>query len=153
MVYARILLLSAATWSVLGAGRADATVPPTSCDKDNPQHCARPMQAGEPAPWSGQLLTMELAIDLSLKADFCNERIELAVEAAENRWFVKYNLAEELSGIRLDAAKQSIKALQAALAEAGPPWYHEPWIVATLSVVVTVVVMSAAIRGANLLAP
>lgn len=67
-----ILALCLIGWKT-SAARAD----------EAPDLRAVPLQAGEPAPFDGQLLTPELAIRLGQKAEGCEERINIEVRRVE----------------------------------------------------------------------
>jgi hypothetical protein len=62
------------------------------CNKDWPTRCAVPLDAGDKAPFTGQLLTDDLAIHLGQSTEHCDDRtsIEIAktsslAEAARRR--------------------------------------------------------------------
>lgn len=42
----------------------------TACDEERPSFCVTPLKINEPAPYEGQLLTTELAIDQALRLEY-----------------------------------------------------------------------------------
>jgi hypothetical protein len=117
----------------------------TVCYPDKPTHCARPLTEGETAPFSGQLLTTELSLDLGLKADFCDQRIKLELKFQKKTLDLELDLERRLHELDRQAAKTKEDLLLKRLEEAtGAPWYEHPAFVATVSVIVTVLVFIGA---------
>lgn len=85
----------------------------------------RPLKAGEPAPFAGQLLTTEAAVSLVVKLEQAEDR-----KAAELTHLIRLHEAElrylkEQGDARVDAEKQR-SDLWRTEAEAGRAWYREP---------------------------
>lgn len=135
----------------LAAPGTPAWADPSSCDPDRPKHCAAPLQRGQAAPFDGQLLTPELAIDLGLKADGCEGRVALEVDYAKRAAAVELGLEQQLRRIDQDACRQAQALWEKRYAEAiePPPLYERPWFIAGVTFVVTVAAGSLAIWGAG----
>jgi len=136
------------SWSALGAKRAILVALMTLgcpaqgepyCDPTNPQNCAQELSKGEIAPFDGQLLSVDLAIDLGQKATFCDKRLNLELKFQEKRLNLKLDLEKRLHEIDSKAWESERKLLLTRLEEASsPPWYEHPAFVATVSVILTV---------------
>ncbi|MFA4944425.1 MAG: hypothetical protein WC789_06965 [Lentisphaeria bacterium] len=125
------------------AGDAPApTTAGTTCDAGDAKKCSTPLQAGQVAPYAGQLLTPRLAVDLGQRAQGCDARMELAVQFAQDSAQVDLRLERSLRENDLKASAEREKILQDALQAAREaqkdPWYEHPAFVATISVVLTV---------------
>lgn len=127
----------------------DHTVPvraqETICDPDQPSHCARPLQKGEEAPFSGQLLSTELSLDLGLKADFCEEKLKLELDFQKKTLGLDLNLERQLRENDRKAweVERALLAKRLEEAQAGH-WYEHPAFVATVTAVLTFLVVLGA---------
>jgi len=99
--------------------------------------CSTPLQAGDKAPYVGQLLTPDLAIKLGQKAVYCDARIKLEVQRVSSKLQIDLDLEKQLR--RID---QKNYEKQKSIYEkyGGISWYEKPWFVATVSVALTVLV-------------
>ena len=118
------------------------------CDPEDPSRCAVPLAAGQEAPFDGQLLTTQLALDLGLKANQCDAHIKLQVDFAEKTAALDLGLERAL---RENNQKRYRQELEAVVADrdrwkqlAAVPFYEEPWLVATVTAVVVSVIFVGA---------
>jgi len=108
------------------------------CDEDNPALCSQPLMEGQIAPFSGQLLTTELAITLGQKAAYCETRIKLEVEFVKEKFELDINLEKKLHEIDNEACDEKVELLTERLKDAKiDHWYQHPLFVSTVSVVLT----------------
>ena len=126
------------------AARADKI-----CDPEQPTHCSQYVVAGTKAPFDGQLLTTDLAIDLGLKADSC-ERV-VGIEVKHEKKLASLDIALERS-IRKSVERMHAEELEIEKADrdrwreaAAVPFYEKPWFVAlmTAGVIGSIVVGTA----------
>lgn len=108
------------------------------CDEKNWALCAQPLLQGERAPFDGQLLSPELAIELGQKAlDF---DIEMSIRLDRQRQLHDIEMAyqKEIHDLDNAAAEKQIDLLAKELEEASAvPWYRTPVFVAVVSCVTT----------------
>jgi len=78
----------------VGAGTENA-----ECSLKKPTHCSQDMEEGDIAPFSGQLLTPNLALHLGQKAMYYNARLNLEVEKKTGLFQAEIN--------RLNALRES----------------------------------------------
>jgi len=110
-----------------------------TCDPQNPSKCSLPLAKGATTPFSGQLLTPELAIDLGQKAYFCDERLDLTLKFERAKLQVDLDLEKQLRVQDREAWEAKEKVLMRELgASRSRPFYEHPLFVATVSVVLTV---------------
>lgn len=115
----------------------EAPVEPV-CDPGDARKCSAPMQAGQRAPYAGQLLTPKLAVDLGQRAQGCDARMELAVKFSQDSAQVDLQLEKSLRENDARAAAEREKILRDALDEArARPWYTHPAFVVITTVVLT----------------
>jgi hypothetical protein len=132
-------------WCALAlAIAAEARAQPAgACDPDEPTHCAVPLAQGAPAPFSGQLVTTELAISLGQKAEKCGAWTKLEVDRVAEMAEAERMHQAELRTIERDACREKTKSLETALDEVeARPWWEHPAFVAAVSVVGTTVVLT-----------
>lgn len=123
-----ILLLSVAIFAAPAA---------PDCDPTDAEKCAVAIEIGVKAPFTGQLLTPKLAIDLGMKAKNADQRIALEVRYAKRELQLDLNLEQALCQNRDAAHALEIESItrdrdawqQAAVV----PFYRQPWVVATAS--------------------
>lgn len=94
-----------------------------------------PLLEGEPAPFTGDLFPIRLALDFGLKLELCQERTAAEVSRLVRIHAIELQALEDKNQIREDANRAQIVALQNSIES---QFYREPWFVATLSIVVTV---------------
>ncbi len=95
------------------------------------------LDAGASAPFSGQLLDTETAIELGLRASQCQERTDAAVYRAERDGAYKLRVEQMLRGLDADAAKDRETKLRREL-DAARVWWRDPLVVAPATVILTV---------------
>ncbi|HSC15013.1 MAG TPA: hypothetical protein VLI71_07840 [Gammaproteobacteria bacterium] len=127
MRWPTILLLSLVTSSAWGA---EPSLPP-ECDAEA---CAVPLKRGERAPFDGQLLTPQLAIQLGQRAESCDIRLKLDVEHAKAIAAIDLGLERKLRELEAAAAVQREATLARALEAERARWYERPPFVATIAV-------------------
>jgi len=101
---------------------ADPSYP---CDPKDSAKCATALLEGQPAPFSGQLLTTQLAIELGQKAE--RFEIQLEMEKERDRALSRVDLDLEHKLRQLEAAswkRQEDRYLQEI--EKAYKWYREP---------------------------
>lgn len=117
---------------------------PKGCTGGPDGICAVPIVAGDRAPFTGQLLTTELALQLGSAADDCKSRDKLEVERCLED--AKIDLDTERTARTSDnrAFEGQLKQLQEQLAraqkvaeESAPPFYAQPWFVAPVVAIIT----------------
>lgn len=124
---ALIIMLCGALASPLGAAE-------TECDPQDPEKCSTPLRKGEAAPYDCQALSPRLALDLGIKAHFCQDRIDLELKFAKKTADLELFLERQLRGIDKKAWGEQKKLLITRLEEAHyRPWYESPAFVATVS--------------------
>lgn len=130
----------------LAASNAFADPLPQICDPTDPAKCAQPVTAGQPAPFSGQLLTTKLAITLGQKAEYCAVAAKIEVDRVSEKAAIDLVAERQLRSIDNDTAKAEREAMQKRLDQASP-WYERPWLVATITAVVTVTAYGVAMKS------
>ena len=118
------------------------------CDPDDPTKCSAPLAQGAVAPFSGQLLTPSLAIDLGLKAQFCDARIGLEVGHAKALLQVDLDSERRLRQVDAAAADAARALLMRRLEEVSP-WYERPWFVAGVATLGTVAAYALAMKSVD----
>lgn len=97
---------------------------------------ATPLAKGEPAPFTGQLLSPELALTLGIKADQCDIRLDLATKRVQRLADIDLTLCKRLQKIASESASERRAALLRRIERAESVW-RSPAIVATISVALT----------------
>lgn len=113
-----------------------------------PPTCAGDLRAvevtqGSLAPFTGQLLTPDLAVCLGQRADGAEKRFRLDLDHQLRLAAIDLQHEQRLHQIDLEADAQEKDALQRALEAATPPFYERPafTIPATVAVVVTFILL------------
>jgi hypothetical protein len=119
------------------------------CDPKDPTACAAPVEKGQPAPLSGQVLTPTLAIKLGQKADRCDAVTALEVGYTKKLADVDLALEKQQRAEDNAAHLREMAAMQKALDEVKPPFYERPWFVATVTGVVVAGGFALAVWGAG----
>lgn len=128
---------------MLAAGGVLAAEP--VCDPDQPTHCAVDLERGAQAPFSGQLLTPELALVLGQRAERAEERCRLAVAREQELGGIEASKQIKLREVEAQACAAAEKRLTGLLEQAQEkPLIEHPAFVATISVVVTAGVLLGA---------
>lgn len=122
------------------------------CDPEDDRKCAQNVIEGQPAAFDGQLLTTQLAVDLGLKAERCEELVGIEARFARRELQVELDYEKTLHRIDVESRDRQITVLEGALEDVqAVPWHREPWFVASVASVVTVAVLVAAVKGAQAL--
>lgn len=109
---------------------------PKVCDPEDPEKCSQALQSGSQAPFSGQLLTPKLAIDLGQKAAYCDDRLKLELRHQKSLLSIELELEKKLRMNDQKYFQKEINLLTKRLAEAhSRPWYEHPAFVATVTAV------------------
>ncbi len=105
--------------------------------------CAVEVSKGEAAPFTGQLVTKELAISLGQKADSCDVVTKREVDFAKKMERIDIDRLQKLVAIDKAANDQRVKLLMAEL-KREQTWWKHPAVVAGGTVVLTVLMFWAA---------
>lgn len=112
-----------------------------------------PLNAGDAAPYTGQLLGTKLAIRIGQLADQCEHKLQLERKrcndlAAIDKIRTDGILAAEVEATRgqLASMQERLMRAQQAAADAEPPFYAKPWFVAPVVAVGTAVAVVWAAR-------
>jgi hypothetical protein len=103
-----------------------------------------PIEKGEIAPFSGQLLTTEKAIILLQKAESCETLVEIEKERLTKLNSISLNLANKVSEINKKVLLDEITALEDRilfLESSKPPWHKGPGAVMSFSILGTIGVL------------
>lgn len=125
---------------MLAASPAEGSEP--VCDPEQPTHCALDLREGDAAPFTGQLLTPELAISLGMKAEQAEARCELKLDRERGLRSIEVSKLNQLMAIESQACDATERRLLEDLEQAGDrPLIEHPAFVATVTAVTTAVVM------------
>lgn len=134
---------------MLGLALAVAIAPELAlaeCDPNDPTACSTPINKGQAAPYSGQLLTPVLAIRLGQDAEHCDDRLDL--ELAHTSSLARIRLDYE-KALRVVDVRQLTRERDAYerdrdfwKGEAGrkvepPHWTASPYFVVPVAVLAT----------------
>jgi hypothetical protein len=123
---------------------------PKSCDPDDPKSCVQPLMEGEPAPFSGQLMTGRRAAKLAVLAGGCQDRVDLAVGETRELGTIDLNAEKALRASDQAAFQLQKDLLMRRMAEMedtlAPRWYERPAFVAAVTAVVTVAVLAVSVK-------
>jgi hypothetical protein len=126
---------------------AHALAERTECDPEDPTACSTPVNKGQVAPYSGQLLTPTLAIRLGQTAEHCDDRIELEVSHTSSiaRVRLDYERALRVADVRqLTRERDAFERdrdfwkTETARRVEPPHWTSSPYFVVPLTVLATV---------------
>lgn len=108
------------------------------CVPEDTDKCTQPLLKGEVAPFSGQLLTPKLAIDLGQKAESFDIRLKLELEYVRKLYELDLKLEKNLRKLDNNSCTEKVNLLSDRLKDAKlDNWYQHPLFVATISVVLT----------------
>lgn len=103
-----------------------------------------PLEEGEPAPFKGQLLTIDAAAKLGTKAELCSEKAKLERAHQHRMCMAKVDYIEQVNVIRSKADLDKIKVLEAALeaSQKGQeiPFWDEPGFIWPVAITAGVVI-------------
>lgn len=112
-------------------------VPQKICDENDPEKCVQPVHRGQRAPFTGQLLTNTLAIDLGIKADKCDDRLKLRIKQMGEILDMKLVQQKKLHGIDLVVKDETIRILRTAIDDIRPSFFESPVFVAIVTALAT----------------
>lgn len=120
------------------------------CDESDVEKCSQPLMEGDLAPFSGQLLTPKLAIDLGQKAAEFDIRLKIELEHQDKLNKLDLKLEKEKHQIDQNACTEKVDLLTDQLKDAKVErWYQHPLFVAPVSVVLTALVFIGAIYAVD----
>lgn len=123
--------------AVLSAPKYEA-----QCDPKNPKNCSQPLLQGEVAPFSGQLLPTDFAINLGQKAYWCEERLQLKLKLETQKLEIDLQAAKNILELQTKSHQQEIDLLTERLKEAHDrPWIEKPVVVSALTVVAVLLII------------
>jgi len=105
------------------------------------------IEQGERAPFSGQLYSTELAIELSQGADSVKRKIQAEKNKCREAKEVEIVHSKEIFDIQIDAGKLRERALERSLKDAldyHTAWYKSPEIIALTTFGVTLLLVEVA---------
>jgi hypothetical protein len=119
------------------------------CNRDHPDGCVI-LAVGKQAPFSGMLLNVRRASDLTVRAEMCQERIDAAVDEERERAVVKLQAEKDrrvsdkdACTIKLSAMRSGMEAYEAAFA---PHWYEHPVIWFAVGVGLTIATIAGSVE-------
>jgi hypothetical protein len=112
------------------------------CREEFPKRCTAGLQAGQEAPFTGVLLTGDLAAHLFLVEKNLDKRVQLAVKHATARKGVDIQYEKDLRKIDQAAFDEKLRVLQ----EAQPAWYEHPLFVAPIAIAATLGVILVSVE-------
>lgn len=151
------LWLWRSTWSgllaaslTLWAARGAAQTPDKACDPSDPKSCVQALTEGQPAPFTGMLLTLRRAAKLGVMAEGCQERVDLAIQREQEMSQMKLQGAQQLRDNDKQAAQLQVDLLMRRLTEQvetlPPRWYERPTFVVVVTAVTTVAVLALSVK-------
>ena len=122
--------------SLLGSRSPVSSGP--ECDPEDSRKCSAPIQKGELAPYDGQVLTTELAIDLGQRAMHCEERISIENARLEALRKVDADREKAIQNAIQKIHEQQVVLLEKQLDQAlSRPFWTDPVFVSSVTAVVT----------------
>ena len=104
----------------------------------NNELCAIAVDKNQSAPFSGQLLSTKLAIQISQKADYCEKYSEIEMQRLKDEYAIKAVYTEKRHALDIEIKDKRIEML-----ENNYKWYKRPAFVAAI----TTISVSLAIFG------
>ena len=146
-----VLPVSLALWVAPGYAQTADRV----CDPADPKSCVQVVTEGQPAPFSGVLMTGRRAAKLGVLAEGCQDRLDLAVDAAKELAAIQVRGIQAMRQNDVDSGKFQrdllLKKLQDAEELYSPRWYERPAFAATVTAVVTVAVLAISVKTVQVL--
>ena len=146
-------LLLVLTLTLSAAASAAPRTGEVYCDPNVPGACAMAIVQGQPAPFSGQVLTTTLAIALGQKAEGCDQVVAIERRHATARTEAEMAFRVSLAKIERDAAvKEAVRLLDALKVaeeeaeEARSGFFRQPWLWALIGATVTAGAVGAGYR-------
>lgn len=128
------MILFISLWLLFWIGPANAQTLEAVCDPDDPAKCSQPLQQGEQAPFSGQLLTPKLAIALAQKAERFDIELELERERDRALAQIDLELEKRLRKLEADSWLHEKQEYERAISQF-TGWYRNPFFVATVGMI------------------
>ena len=148
-------VLLAASLLTLYAARGAAQTPEAACDPGDPKSCVQALNAGQPAPFTGMLLTYKRAAKLGVLAEGCQERVDLTVQREQEIAQVKLLGEQQLreNDQKVSQLQQDLlrKRLLEQADELPPHWYERPAFVTIITAAVTVGVLAMSVKAIQIL--
>lgn len=113
----------------------------TACPARGEAPCVTALQAGAPAPFTGDLCPAATMIRLGLRIEGAAERHAEALKHQGEIFEVKFQAAEDRAETRVDAANARVAIFRAKV-RALSVWYRSPYFVAVVSVAITLVALA-----------
>lgn len=144
-------LVFGTAWAQEGAPGPPASTERASepvCDPKDPTRCSAPLRTGDLAPFNGQLLSPDLAIDLGQKAELFDLRLDLELKRATGLLQADLSLERQLRENNRKAFEAQIVLLTTRLEEAHHRlWWEHPVFVAAVAVVLTGLVFYGSVEA------
>ena len=117
------------------AGPVRAEDVPPYCDPEKPENCQLRLLEGEGAPFTGQLLSIDLAIAIGQKAYWCDQRLDLEIDKKTQKLLIQVKLEQKLRQIQSEKDKEKIDTLTERIKTLeNPPFYEHPIFVSLATV-------------------
>jgi len=111
------------------------------CSTETPTDCVYPIEQGEEAPFSGQLITAERAARLVVASESCGAYMRTELERARALYELRLAQCGEKREAQAEANMRQLEALQRRLeAVEGPlaPWWQRPEFLSSTALTVGV---------------
>jgi len=145
------LLVSLTLWAAPGAAQTADKV----CDPSDPKSCVQAIAEGQPAPFTGLLMTGRRAAKLGMLAEGCQDRIDLMVGEIKELSQVQLQGLQAMRQNDKDSSKLQTDLLMERLRGAeelfSPRWYERPAFVAVLTTVLAVATLAVAVKTIQVL--
>lgn len=102
-----------------------------TCDPEDSRKCVVELKQGEMAPYTGDLFTIPLSIEVSQRANGCPERIKAAIEheQARARIILTATVASKAAEIEAAEKRGFIKGKAEGREEASPGFFEHPAVI------------------------
>ena len=147
IAFVAILLVITLSWSSSAGASEDSEKPAAADGLD-----AVDLKLGEPAPFAGKLVTIELADELFLAGDTLEDAIRAARRQEAERADIRVDFEKQRYTSLQDARKADQEAFRRQLERERPGWLERPTFVATVSAtltLVTVLIVAAVLGGSE----
>lgn len=109
-----------------------------ACDPKKPEHCAEYLNAGDPAPFTGIIQTVPMALAIGQKASSCPERIRLEVARTSSIARVNREADRRVADVELEGEKRVTQIWKDQAEENEPGFWDHPATWFVVGVVATV---------------
>ena len=139
-------LLQLLVFSVVTVWTPSVAFPEDNATKDPqpPPKEVQPLTAGNPAPFSGILMTYHRAARLGVKADQCDAKVMLAKDEQTELADIKLGYCRGARENDREACRLKLKVLENEVAKVEPQWWEHPALWFTVGVVTAVGVIFGA---------